>query len=432
MGKMNNKNVFIYVKGCERRSLDAKKISTYFMKNNYKIVNNPKIADYIIFFTCGFVNTVADDGIKTIKKFKKFDGELIVAGCLPDIADSKLKEVFDGKKIPTKNMDIIDTFFENNEIKFSEIKDENIVWQNFNPIGIYEQPANLVKNILNNSKIMRETYIFLRDNTIGKIFIKKFPFAFLYFPEERYFDNPLMNQIFISRGCIHNCSYCAIKKAVGPLQSKSKKQCMNEFKKGLKEGYKKFLLQADDVGIYGVDIKSSLPELLNEMTEIKGDYMLYLSNTHPYWLIKYADQFETIFKKNKIKYLLLSIQSANSRILKLMRRNYKKEDLINVLNRFKKADSNLKIEVEAIAGFPSETSDEFKDTLEFIKESKIDSGMIYGFSPMNKTDANDIKPQILKREMNKRLKMAKKYLKNLDYSVWYNSLWVNGVFFEKK
>ncbi len=425
------KNVFIYIKGCERRSLDAKKISVYFKKNNYNIVNSPKIADYIIFFTCGFVNTTVDSCIKIIKKFQKFKGELIIAGCLPDIADKKLKELFDGKIIPTKKMDIIDTFFEDNKIKFKDIEDENIVWQNFNNIGINEQPAKLIKSILSNSRIIKKTYIFLRDNTVEKIFIRKFPFAFLYFPEERYFDSPLMNQIFISRGCIHNCSYCAIRKAVGPLNSKPKKQCIKEFKQGLKEGYKNFFIQADDVGIYGVDIKISLPELLDEMTEIKSDYKIYLSNTHPYWLIKYADQLEKIFSKNKIKYILLSIQSANSRVLNLMRRNYKKEDLINVLTRFKKADPNLKIEIEAIAGFPSETDDEFKETLDFIKESNIDSGMIFGFSPMNNTDATEMKCQISQREIKKRLKTARKYLKNLKYSVWYNSFWANGVFFEK-
>ena len=102
------KNIFIFSQGCEMRGIDAEKIYKYFSLNDYAIVNNPEDADYIIFITCAYLKTTADSSFEKIKQFQQYDAELIVAGCLPEIDKDKLKEIFNGKIIPTSDIDKID------------------------------------------------------------------------------------------------------------------------------------------------------------------------------------------------------------------------------------------------------------------------------------------------------------------------------------
>jgi len=403
----HSKKVFIYKNACQRRSLDAKKFSTYFSKNNYKIVDDPKEADYIIFVTCAFINDMADQCLNTIKKFKKYNAELIVAGCLPDIAGEKLRKVFNGKTITTKDMDKIDEIFKSDKIKCRDVSDEHSAWHNYNLFGISSEPVKFFKKILKEHKSLNKVYKFLKENVLKKYFGDRFPFYLLFVDMQN--ENSYI--LVISRGCIHNCSYCAIKKAVGPLKSKPVDQCVKEFKDGLKQGYSDFILDADDIGIYGIDIKSNLPELLDKITKIEGNYSITLENTHPKWIIKYAEELEEILKRKKIKSILLSIQSGNNRILKIMRRSHEAEALIDTISRLKKAYSGLEIRAHFLVGFPTETIEEFMDTVELIKKIHFDGLMLFLYSDVDGTEASNIEPKVTMREMRKRRRIARKALR---------------------
>ena len=111
-------NVFILEKACSQRQLDAKKIETYLIENNYKIVNHPKFADIIIFVTCAFRNAMAEKALNKIKDLQRYNAELIVAGCLPGIDKEELSKVFKGKVIITKDLNKIDSLFPKNLKKF--------------------------------------------------------------------------------------------------------------------------------------------------------------------------------------------------------------------------------------------------------------------------------------------------------------------------
>jgi len=246
---------------------------------------------------------------------------------------------------------------------------------------------------------------------IGENFLKIFPFNRLY---TGYGDFCIL----ISRGCIHNCTYCVTRKAVGPLKSKTPDQCVKEFKLGLQQGNKNFILEADDIGPYGVDIGSSLPELLNKITNVDGDYSLKLSHAHPTWIIKYADELEKIVKTKKIKNIFISIQSGNDRILKLMSRPYPKDQLIKSILKFKKAYPELQIGIDLMIGFPTETEEEFRETLELFQRVRFDYGVIFPFSCHEGTKASTIEPKISSRDINKRMKYASQFLRKNNYFTW--------------
>jgi tRNA A37 methylthiotransferase MiaB len=123
-------SVYIETLACERRLLDAQKIRTYFTKNNYDVVDNPKEAQFIVLLTCGFTNAAANVCFGSIEKYKDYDAELIVVGCIPETHGERLKEIFDGTTISAKNLERIDEVFPGNIVKFSSIKDDNMMLRN--------------------------------------------------------------------------------------------------------------------------------------------------------------------------------------------------------------------------------------------------------------------------------------------------------------
>ena len=351
------KTVFIkvYKYACGKRSLDANRVSKYLSKNNYKIINKPKDANIIIFFSCATSKYDADKSINIIKKLQKYDGELIVAGCLPGIEPKRLKNIFNGKTIVTKNLDQIDQLFPENKIKFNNIDDANILYPNINENDFY----GVLNKIINNSSFYKKLFFNFRESILKYIFNEQ---SFSY--SELTTKKPFI--VRISQGCVSNCSYCAIKKAVGPIVSKPIDQCINEFKKGLNEGYQEFSLTGDDVGAYGLDIKKTFPELLDKITNLKGNYQIIIRCFHPRWVVKYINELEMIFKRNKVNLIGIPIQSASSRLLKLMNRYSNKEKMYESIKRIKKSAPDLTIYTHYIIGFPSETFDEFKETLRLL------------------------------------------------------------------
>ncbi len=251
----------------------------------------------------------------------------------------------------------------------------------------------------------------------------------------KFFSDGITNnkpfRVRISWGCKGNCSYCIIKKAIGKLHSKPFTQCVSEFKKGLKEGYKKFIITGDDTSVYGQDIGSSFPELLDEITKITGEYEISILHINPGWIVKYADDLKKPLKRNKIVSLGIPIQSGCSRILQLMNRYYNVEKMKDAFIKIKNSSSNLLLTTTYIIGFPSETWDEFQETLNFIIETNFDSGVIYRFSLKEDTAAEKIKPKIPYDEISRRMNYAKKFLTKNGFKVFYSNE-NNSILFDKK
>ena len=158
--------------------------------------------------------------------------------------------------------------------------------------------------------------------------------------------------LVLGEGCLANCSYCAIKKAKGGLESKPLEEIVEDFKQGLAQGYKRFILTADDTGAYGQDLKTDLPTLIEKLLEVEGDYRLNIYHLEPNWLIKYFDYFLKVFDTDKIDVIFAPMQSGSNRILKAMRRPYTAEDYIACIKALRQKLPSLKIWNQFIVGFP--------------------------------------------------------------------------------
>jgi tRNA A37 methylthiotransferase MiaB len=415
------KKVYIYnePQACRRRALDAEKIYRYFLKNNFEMKDSPKDADLIVYITCAAVSQTANICLDKIKYFQKYKAQLLIMGCLPSVEKEKLSSMFNGKKIDTKEISKIDSLFPNNRYKFSELDDANILYFNLDKTTI----SGTIKIILHRIYPLEELYKYLKNHILKNLHDKK---SFMYMA-----SNKDQFHIRISWGCPNNCSYCTIKTSTGKFKSKPLEKCVEELKIGLKKGYKDIIITADNTGAYGIDKNSCLPELLKKFLQINGQYNLFIRGLDPRWVVKYHMDLMDILKQGKIVGLEIPIESGNERILRLMRRFSETNSMKRILKRIRSNFPELYLYTHIMAGFPTETTEEFKQTLEFVLDAGFDSGQIFPFSIRDITDAAKIKHRISQEEISKRMEISKKFLKKNGYKV-IDIKKINALLFSKK
>ncbi|HRZ85664.1 MAG TPA: tRNA (N(6)-L-threonylcarbamoyladenosine(37)-C(2))-methylthiotransferase [Candidatus Paceibacterota bacterium] len=207
--------------------------------------------------------------------------------------------------------------------------------------------------------------------------------------------------IQISQGCLNECSYCATKLAKGKLKSYSISEIKRAVECAVKEGCKKIYLTSQDNGCYGLDIKSkqkiNLPSLINELTQIGGNYKIRVGMANPQYIIKYLPQLLKAFESDKIqKFIHIPVQSGSDKVLREMKRGHTSNNFIKIAKEFRKSFSRKKfkdstIATDIIVGYPTETEKDFQKTVDLIKTIKPEVLNISVFSSRPKTQANKLK-----------------------------------------
>ena len=395
-----NKKIFIVANGCPENRLDIVSIQEFFKRNGSTVTDDIHQADIIIFNSCALNQDSEDvsiEIIKQIKSMKKPSAEFIVCGCLPKINKERLEEVYQGHTFGSDEMQKLEGIFK------LGIKSEDI-YSNF---------------LIDSTKFLnlkkKKTFMTI----IKKLKKKGISIAIINLIEKyrnRYGQStrvcgPDTFNIKVSTGCLSNCSFCAVRLSRGRLKSKPTEKIVEEFEEGLGRGYKKFALIGTDVGAYGRDQGANLVFLLKKLINKKGEYKISLRNIQPKYLIEMMPQLRNIFKSGKISFLSSSPESGNNRILQLMNRGYRIEDFKEAVKTLNKEFPKIQIRSQVIVGFPTETEEEFQDTVNLVDELHFDFVEIYMFQPRPGTKAAKMKGQVLQKVAKKRyFKLAIKLL----------------------
>jgi len=200
--------------------------------------------------------------------------------------------------------------------------------------------------------------------------------------------------IFLTTRCNLRCTYCYV---------------------GEKENfgippiiYRDFVLVSEDSSVYGKDIGTNFNSLLSAMAKTKEKIRVYVYQINPRWLVDKPDFFIQQVKNNNIVFVCVPIQSGNNRILDLMNRKYKIEDVRKALLVIRRNCPELCIASHFMVGFPGETNVEFQDTINFIKEIRFDSAAVFRFGARPNTLAIDMPNQISEKVKLERLKQAER------------------------
>jgi tRNA-2-methylthio-N6-dimethylallyladenosine synthase len=219
----------------------------------------------------------------------------------------------------------------------------------------------------------------------------------------------------VMRGCDKFCSFCVVPYTRGRERSRPLESVVEEVKSLWIEGFKEVTLLGQNVNSYSSG-EFDFSDLLKACAEASPEIRIRFITSHPQDL---SDKLlETIARyPNLCKYIHLPIQSGSDRILELMKRNYSVEHYLNLIEKAKRIIPGVSLSTDIISGFPTETDEEHRMTLDIMREVKYDGAYMFKYSPREKTKAFEMKDDIDEETKSARLMEIVELQRNISYEL---------------
>ena len=187
----------------------------------------------------------------------------------------------------------------------------------------------------------------------------------------------------IQQGCNHRCTYCIIPYARGNNRSVKEEDVIKQIRKLLEQGFKEICLTGVDACSYQPSFSGLVKHILEQIPELPS---LQFGSLDPAAL---DDEFIALVGKDKRIYphFHLSIQSGDNLILKRMRRRHSREDVINLCNKIRAVRPEATFGSDFICGFPTETEEQFENTVKLVREAGINKLHVFPYSERSGTPA---------------------------------------------
>ena len=356
--------------------------------------------DIIVFNTCCIRDTaerraLGNIGVTKAEKKRNPDLILAVVGCMPQqdgVADS-LKERYPYVDIVLGTRNI------------AELKDE------------------IQKVIASRNRIKK------RSDKKYRCFDTEQPINYLEIDEKTpqtrtSYPNAWINIIY---GCNNFCTYCIVPYVRGREVSRNMNSVLDEVKKCVDEGYKEITLLGQNVNSYGNDVDDpnvNFANLLRKIDKIEGKFRVRFMTSHPKDLND--DIIDAMANSSKIcNNLHLPIQAGSDKVLANMNRRYDSAKYLQTIEKLRKAMPDIGITTDIMVGFPTETEDDFRKTLEIVEKVRYSNAFTFIYSPRKGTPAAKMEqiPYAVKQERISRLiKLQNKITKEIS------DTYVGGVF----
>ena len=360
----NGKKYYIKTYGCQMNVHDSENIKALLEQMSFKETDNMEDADLILLNTCAIRENAHNKVfgfLGRVKHLKEQKPDIIsgICGCMAQ-EESVVNEIKDKYKW----VDIV--FGTHNIYNLPKILNDSII-KNDQEIEVFSTEGDIIENI----------------------------------PVKR--DSSIKAWINIMYGCDKFCTYCIVPYTRGKQRSREPKYIIDEVNDLVKKGYQEVTLLGQNVNAYGkdLDINYTMSDLLRDVALTNIPRVRFVTS-HP-WdfndsMIKVISEYDNI-----MPYIHLPLQSGSDRILKLMGRRYNKKDYLELFDKLKKSIPNVSITTDIIVGFPGETEEDFKETLDVVNTCKYDSAYTFIFSPRIGTPAEKMKDDVTLEEKNKRL-----------------------------
>lgn len=194
--------------------------------------------------------------------------------------------------------------------------------------------------------------------------------------------------INIMYGCNNFCTYCIVPYVRGRERSRDPEHIMTEIRRAVADGYKEITLLGQNVDSYGSDMDSGMNfyKLLQKIAEIDGKFRIRFMTSHP------KDLSEEVIKlisehPNFCNNIHLPVQSGSDAVLKRMNRKYTRGRYLDLIDTIRKCMPDAGITTDIMVGFPGETEQDFKDTIDLVKRVRFQNAFTFVYSPRNGTPA---------------------------------------------
>lgn len=363
------KTVAFYTLGCKVNQYETEVIRKDFLDNNYKEVEFDQKADIYIVNTCTVTNVADKKNRKMLRRAKNTNPDSIVVatGCYAQTNLDDLKEM--------REIDFI----------IGNSKKENVFSIISKNVSHYQ-----VDNIFDEKEYSSKKYTVSREK--ARAFVK------------------------IQDGCTKFCSYCKIPYARGLSRSRDEKSILEEINYLGEQGYKEVVLTGINMSEYGLDLepKTDFDTILEKILAIKSVERVRVSSVYPDTI---TDKFLDMLKNNPklMPHLHVSVQTLDDKILHLMRRNYKADFVVNVLEKVKKEVPEVSLTADIIVGFPQEEKENFENTLKNLDLLGFSDLHVFPYSDREKTTAMLLDGKIDSQEKKRRVKKVEE-LNNVKYA----------------
>ena len=198
--------------------------------------------------------------------------------------------------------------------------------------------------------------------------------------------------VSIMRGCDKFCTFCIVPFTRGRERSRSIESISNEVEKAVSEGYSEITLLGQNVNSY-IRPEGDFVTLIDKIANLEGVKRIRYTSPHPKDISE--DLIKTMVKYSNIcNYVHLPLQAGSNRVLKLMNRNYTKEEFLDLVDLIRTHMPDCSISTDIIVGFPGETDDEFRETLEIVNKVRFDFAYMFKYSSRPGTKAAEYTNQI--------------------------------------
>lgn len=358
----------IYTLGCKVNTYESNVMADSLENAGYKKVDSN--ADVAIINTCSVTNEADKKSHKMINKARRENPNAIIiaAGCMVQNKKDADADIVIGNTLKSKIVDLINEYKNTKINKVSDVMHtdfENMKLNNFNRT---------------------------------RAFVK------------------------IEDGCNNFCSFCIIPYLRGNIKCKKKEDVLDEITNLINNGHKEIVLTGIHTGHYK-DNNYSFSDLVEDILKISGLERLRISSIE---ITELDDKFLDLLKNNDIlvDHMHIPLQSGSNSILKKMNRKYDKEYFINKINEIRSIRPNISITTDVIVGFPTETIEEHKETIETIKKINFSKIHVFPYSDRVGTVASKMSGHVDEKTKKERVNDLIELSKELEIN--YTKKFINN------
>ena len=363
------KKVAFHTLGCKVNIYETEAMQELMQRAGYSIVDFDDKADIYVVNTCSVTNMADRKSRQMLHKAKKDNPEAIVVavGCYVQAAAKSIKQdekidIIIGNNMKNKIADIINNYYEHQDPNTVDISGDFVL--DISKIKEYEE------------------FRVLKHKEHTRAFIK------------------------IQDGCNQFCSYCIIPYTRGRVRSRSIEEIEKEVRDLVNVGYKEVVLTGIHISSYGLDFeeKIKLIELVEAVAKIEGVKRLRISSLEPRVVteefVKRLSRLE-----NFCPHFHLSLQSGSDTTLKAMSRRYSALEFKEGVRLIRKYFDMPALTTDVIAGFPSETKEDFIESLEYIKDIEFFELHVFPYSKREGTKAATMKETLGNKDKTRRVNL---------------------------
>lgn len=353
---------YVFTFGCQQNEADSEKIRGLAEKMGYKIVDKFENAHLIILNTCAIRDHAEAKALSMLGNFKRRKREVEdviigVMGCMA--AEPHVCEML------KNDFHYVDFTIEPNMIHSLPYMVYSSLYEGKRRFVIGEDDGSVIEGL----PIRRE-----QKRTA---------------------------LVSIMYGCNNFCTYCIVPYVRGRERSRSSDEIIAECKDLIENGTKEIMLLGQNVNSYKSDV--DFAGLMEKIACLGGDFKLTFMTSHPKDVSDNLINVMARYSEKILRSFHLPLQSGSDRILKKMNRTYNRESFLKTVERLRSAMPDIFISTDVIVGFPSETEEDFEDTIDMLGKVRFDMVYSFKYSRRKGTPADRFDEQVDEQTKKERL-----------------------------